>query len=44
MTLIYIIFTWLLIMIAENTYRGRQDKSNKGGRRMGKHYNGRFFW
>ena len=44
MTFVYIIFAWLLVMIAINIYRGMQEKSNRGGRRMGKHFNGRFFW
>ena len=35
-----IIFTWLLVMIAVNIYRGRQEKFNRGGRPM-KH-NGRW--
>ena len=44
MTLVYIIFTWLIAMIAINIYRGKQEKSNKGGKPVGKHFNGRFFW
>jgi len=40
-----IIFTWLVIMIAINIYRGIQEKSVKGGRRMKqKHFNGRMYW
>jgi len=40
-----IIFTWLVIMIAVNIYRGIQEKSNKGGKRMKqKHFNGRMYW
>ena len=42
--LLNIIFTWLLVMIAVNIYGGMQEKSNKGGRPMGKHFNGRYFW
>jgi len=38
-----IIFTWLVIMIAVNIYKGIQEKSVKGGRRM-KHFNGRMYW
>ena len=38
-----IIFTWLVIMIAINIYRGIQEKSEKGGRRM-KHFNGKWAW
>jgi len=39
-----IIFTWLVIMIAVNIYRGIQAKSEKGGRRMKQHFNGRMYW
>ena len=38
-----IIFSWLVIMIAINIYRGIQEKSNKGGERR-KHFNGRMYW
>ena len=38
-----IIFTWLVIMIAVNIYKGIIEKSNEGGRRM-KHFNGRMYW
>ena len=40
-----IIFSWLVIMIAVNIYRGIQEKSNKGGKRpMKQHFNGRMYW
>jgi len=40
-----IIFSWLVIMIALNVYRGIQEKSNKGGKPMKqKHFNGRMYW
>ena len=36
-----IIFSWLVIMIAVNIYKGIQEKSVKGGRPMKqKHFNG----
>jgi len=40
-----IIFSWLVIMIAVNIYRGIQEKSNKGGEcRKQKHFNGKWDW
>ena len=40
--LLNIIFSWLVIMIALNIYRGK--KAKEGGRRMGEHFNGRCKW
>jgi len=46
MTLVYIIFIWLVAMIAYNLYIGRKEKErmtiSKGG--MSKYFNGRYKW
>ena len=39
-----IFFSWLVIMIAINIYRGIIEKSNKGGRRMKKRYRKLLRW
>uniref|UniRef100_A0A6H2A6Q9 Uncharacterized protein n=1 Tax=viral metagenome TaxID=1070528 RepID=A0A6H2A6Q9_9ZZZZ len=46
MTFVYIIFAWLILMIAYNLYTGRKEKErmtiSKGG--MSKYSNGRYKW
>lgn len=39
MILVYIIFIWLIAMIIYNILTGKKEKE-----RMGKHFNGRFYW
>ena len=46
MTFVYIVFAWLILMIAWNIYKGKKEKEqmtiSKGG--MSKYFNGRFRW
>lgn len=46
MVFVYIVFVWLIIMIAWNIYKGKKEKErmtiSKEGRR--KYFNGRFKW
>ena len=39
-----VIFALFCIMIIRTIWLLRQENKSKGGRRMGKHFNGRFFW
>jgi len=39
-----LIFAIFILMIARIAWLLRQENKSKGGRPMGKHFNGRFFW
>ena len=39
-----IIFALFCLRIARQIWLLRKEKPNKGGQRMGKHFNGRFRW
>ena len=46
MSFVYIVFAWLILMIAWNICRGKKEKEqmtiSKGG--MSKYFNGRYKW